>query len=135
MCQHRETCHPVLLGATGMGVTSTGSNVMAGLPTTLQEVIFHESTIEDEWNPFSIDMCPGYAVCTEPITEGGNICTFDYGGPLYQFRCGTTIPKCLYGVASYALQKPGSQESCTGGSRFSNVPYFYDWITRVMLNG
>ncbi|XP_075240214.1 uncharacterized protein LOC142335561 [Convolutriloba macropyga] len=138
LCHYEETCHPVLLGAVGMGATKSGSGLkmLASIPDKLQEVVFHQTIFDDEWNPFDIDMCPGYNVCVEPMIRDGNICTFDYGGPLYKYRLGTFLPKCLYGVASYAMQRPDrGNEQCNGGSRFANVPYFHEWITNVMKYG
>ena len=52
----------------------------------------------------------------------------DSGGPMYLMQGRT--PKCLYGVNSATYNTPGKQ--CDGGSMFSSVPYFLDWIKGEM---
>ena len=66
--------------------------------------------------------------------KGSSICRYDDGSPLYAFKCGTTEPQCLHGVASYERARVGTPSNeCTGGSFFANVPKFYQWMADLMV--
>ncbi|XP_075255372.1 alpha-fibrinogenase albofibrase-like [Convolutriloba macropyga] len=72
-------------------------------------------------------------ICTEPVVEGGNICDYDIGGPLFEIDCNKKRPKCLYGVASYYLKDPSRPtEKCNGGSVFTRVFPYVDWMERII---
>ncbi|XP_075239647.1 uncharacterized protein LOC142335166 [Convolutriloba macropyga] len=142
MCEHRPPYTPVrpLLGTCGMG---TVHRVLFTIPAQLQETYFRETMVRSDSNPFDFRWCPSDFICVDAVTEGSSICHFDDGGPLYTFKCGTRIPDCVYGVASYAEMKeeievPANQRGrkhCNAGSYFSSVPHHYHWIARTMLEG
>ena len=66
--------------------------------------------------------------------SGSNICNYDEGSPLYTFKCGTRLPKCLYGVASFYRNKncTTGEDQCDNGSFFASVPYLYKWIVKTI---
>ncbi|XP_063715393.1 chymotrypsin-2-like [Symsagittifera roscoffensis] len=138
MCRQEQVPHSVMLGTVGMGATVSRGKLLESIPNSLREIFLRESRgrFPTSWRPFSIQFCPDYNICTEPITEGSNICMFDYGGPLYKFECASTTPNCLYGVASFStnrLDRP--DEMCNGGSTFTSVPHFFEWISGTMASG
>ena len=77
--------------------------------------------------------CPDELICVKPVIEGGNICGRDDGGPLYKFFCGTMVPDCLLGIASFPVARDDTpDDDCNDGSYFTNIPLFKDWIEYVM---
>ncbi|XP_075261165.1 trypsin-like [Convolutriloba macropyga] len=113
------------LHAFGLGATS---GVTFSLPRRLKEGAFHETFLQSS-DVFNVIFCREFNVCTESLFMESNMCLWDQGGPLVSFFCGTTVPECLYGVTSYFLTKHrGSSDACNGGSTFTSIPYFYNWI-------
>ena len=122
----------IQLFAVGMGTTSTKH---VKLPNQLIETRFTENVFESVI-PDHGRWCLPHNICTDRITEGSNICTFDDGGPLFELDCISGSPKCLYGVASYHIQDPAyPNELCTGGSVFARIPSYFNWaLQTIALN-
>ncbi|XP_075240215.1 chymotrypsin-2-like [Convolutriloba macropyga] len=136
LCSQQQTHRSSFLGTVGMGATVTRGKFMNSLPNSLREMAVRQSGFPTAWNPFAVEHCPEYNVCTEPVVSGANICLFDFGGPLFKYKCGTTQPQCLFGVASYASDHPGTpDERCNAGSTFTSVPHFAEWIRATMASG
>ena len=84
---------------------------------------------------YGLQPCPEGHICTEALTEGANICTNDFGSPLYTFKCGMTNPECLVGVASYYISYTDSNnpgDICNGGSIFTRLTDNLEWIQSVI---
>ena len=124
--------HYRMYGAAGMGSTSTSVNLYQ-LSVVLHETFFFLSKYKTNSEH---EMCRADNVCTRPRFIEGSICHMDQGGPLYKFHCGSLVPECLYGVASYWMTNPelNSNETCNGGSYFASVPVFYNWINYHLNN-
>ncbi|XP_075263565.1 neutrophil elastase-like isoform X2 [Convolutriloba macropyga] len=126
--------HTVQLASCGLGIASPEKDDPI-YPSRLQEMLFEQTVfMESDHNPFDLRMCRIDNICTTPAIEGGNICFMDEGSPLYQLRCGTLEPDCLYGVASFfrSSKENSSNHQCNAGSYFSNVIYFGEWILDVI---
>ena len=84
-----------------------------------------------------LNPCPNDVICTKPFYghTNDNIFHGDSGGPLYVIGdFPDPEPICVYGVTSYigkfSVPYFGTQilDYFTGGSFFSSVPFFYEWI-------
>ena len=145
------------LGACGLGHTSTivTPDRFTLIPYKLRETYFLEDAFTPGSNPFEVDNCDETLICTESMTGTSSICDLDYGGPLYSFKCASFTPDCIYGVSSHALTKedsssdsgsdrswgsnffeitPDSLNKCDGGSFFTSVPQFYNWIKYTIIS-
>ena len=119
------------LGAMGLGAISGQT---FELPDTLLETVFHETYFQST-NVFNLRFCKEYNVCTETLFHGSNMCAMDQGGPLVTYYCETSVPQCLYGVTSFYLSKNGHpRDACNGGSTFTSIPYFYEWIKSTIYS-
>ena len=127
-----KPAYGTLLATVGLGSVSTA----AAQPSPyLQQTFFTETTSEYIFKD-ETKACENETICTLTVTDGSNICLFDDGGPLYIVNCREEglRPVCLYGVASYFIQDPKRPgELCTGGSVFTRVPDFLEWITAATL--
>ncbi|XP_075239648.1 uncharacterized protein LOC142335167 isoform X1 [Convolutriloba macropyga] len=118
------------LGTCGRG---TVSQKLFILPDFLQETFFYQSTMISDSNPFNFKWCRADNICVDGAIRNTSICHYDDGAPLYTFKCGTKIPDCLYGVASYSRSKVFPvDEFCNGGSFFASVPFFYKWMLKII---
>merc|ERR1712150_220920 len=96
-----------------------------------QELVLHQSQLEAV-GPNGIVLCPPNMVCTFPLTEGGNICDADEGGPLFIAQCNSQNfanrmiqLRCLYGIAShYKNFDETSEKVCDGGSYFVSIVFY-----------
>ena len=119
-CQYNAHFHK-LLGTCGMGTMSSLKD--DDYPTRLREGFFDETNYG----------CRRDNICTKRLFKGtkygANICEGDFGSPLYTLHDSeTSVPECVYGIASYSGDSLRATSKCTGGSFFTNVPLFYDWI-------
>ncbi|XP_075264173.1 kallikrein 1-related peptidase b8-like, partial [Convolutriloba macropyga] len=120
-----------LLGTCGIGSIH---RIIFETPDVLQETVFYESMYISESSPFSFHWCRSDLVCVDAVIKGSNICKFDGGSPLYTFHCGTRIPDCLYGVASFYRNRenrPGT-DHCDSGSFFASIFHLYEWIEQTL---
>ncbi|XP_063719971.1 azurocidin-like [Symsagittifera roscoffensis] len=127
------------LAFTGLGSTT---RKLTTLPKTLQEMPLYESVFESA-SPFEMEGCRSQDICTENILEDSNMCMHDEGSPIFSLLCvrATQIvkPNCLYGVASYFINKthinghPPMQSGsiCNDGSVFARLTNHLDWIYSV----
>lgn len=124
-----EHSYPMtLLGTAGMGLTELSISSHT-IPEVLQETLLVQIKYTNE---NSNVLCRTDNICTKPFISKSNICLMDEGGPLYKFRCGSLEPECLYGVASYSLRS-SNETWCDGGSFFTNVYVFFNWIQRMLI--
>ena len=124
-----------ILGSCGLGSTSRTSYQPSG--RTLQEIFLLENVFESSSSNNDFQPCPEGHICTEALSDGANICTSDIGSPLYTFKCSTTIPDCILGVASYYYSYPDPKnpdEACNGGSIFTRLTDNQEWIRSVIRN-
>ncbi|XP_075251321.1 myeloblastin-like [Convolutriloba macropyga] len=120
-----------IIGFCGMGSFITEATHSA-IPGKLKQMIFKRTFLQNP-DPRYLSPCPEEVICVNPVFEKGNICMMDDGGPLYKFACGTMIPECLLGVASYSLGRSDTpMQVCNNGSFFTHVPLFGDWIDYIM---
>ncbi|XP_075249674.1 chymotrypsinogen B-like [Convolutriloba macropyga] len=104
------------------------------IPDHLQEMVFLESMYMSETSPYNFHWCREDMICVDAVTKGSSICHHDDGSPLFTFQCGSLVPKCIYGVASFYRTKQDYEgsEKCDNGGFFASVPYMYNWITNTM---
>ena len=121
-----------IIGFCGMGSFITEATHSA-IPGKLKQMVFRQSLLRNSDNLYPPVRCPEELICVKPLFDKGNICTMDDGGPLYMFFCGTMMPDCLMGIASFSQARSDTPlQSCNNGSYFTNVPVFYDWIDYIM---
>ena len=124
---HRLT----LFGTCGMGSLITAKRSYS-FPIVLQETFFSLSNFKYRNNS---EACRADNICTVPLLESSNICFMDQGGPLYKFKCGTLEPECLYGIASYSMDRFDTPNRvCNNGSFFVDLSVFSQWIQYHLIN-
>ena len=110
-----------LMGTCGLGTIMASQDIE---PPNLREIFLTETR-----GGVIFQRCPQGVICTHRTSRvSQNICRGDEGGPLYLFHGDSTVPRCLYGVASYFGPDRRSRELCNGGSFFTSVPAHYYWI-------
>ena len=121
-----------VLGFSGLGSMITNETHLA-IPLNLQEMVFSKTDFDMASTNMSLPCPPPppKKICVRPHFEKGNICQNDDGGPLFQFKCGSLNPKCVYGVASYSVGRLGHR--CNAGSYFTDVTPFYEWIQEIIF--
>ncbi|XP_075254552.1 myeloblastin-like [Convolutriloba macropyga] len=120
-----------ILGASGMGTVSIINS--GQFPERLLDMFFQESSYIDI-KPFDRRRCRDDLICAVPITEGGSVCAYDDGGPLFKSYCGTSTPECLYGVVNtfHINERYEMDVSCTALSYFSKVSKHTRWIQHTI---
>ena len=108
-----------IIGTCGMGSLDSSSSKPS---EDLQELLLVQKSAG------ILGGCPKDNICTKPVNIGGNICNEDAGNPLFKMYPGTSVPKCLLGVASYPGKNARERETCSGGNYFASVPFFNKWI-------
>ncbi|XP_075257525.1 uncharacterized protein LOC142349683 isoform X1 [Convolutriloba macropyga] len=127
-----DTC--MVLATCGMGKIvprHRGPEYFHNYSENLREIFLRERPAT------CLNPCPNDVICTKPFYghTNDNIFHGDSGGPLYIIGdFPDPEPICVYGVTSYigkfSLPYFGTQilDYFTGGSFFSSVPFFYEWI-------
>jgi len=119
-CDHNYPAPNTKLGACGYGQNTTWDaflikNWAKNFPTVLQETYLRQDP--------NLDNCQPDLICT--AGNDTSVCLGDSGGPLYVMN-EDNEPVCMYGVTSWV--EDSIVRTCTGGSFFTSVVYFNDWI-------
>ncbi|XP_075262437.1 mannan-binding lectin serine protease 1-like [Convolutriloba macropyga] len=118
MCDNFQPFH-TLLGVCGTGRTSL-NKLRSEEKNILMETHFFENKLS----------CRKDNICTKELYAKSNICDGDYGSPLFTFNnYNMSDVGCLYGVASFARDR----KTCSGGSFFTSVSYFYDNFIKLTM--